>query len=506
MYGMVSWSDYAGVGSHAMGAGGMPTFDVDDSDGVYSGVHSAGEVDALNKALAAGSDINNPGSSAGEGFPLRVESLDSTLFNVTYSADKIKFWKMIAKDPAYNTVEEFNRLEEYGSGDAIFIGEGDLPEEDDSTYSRQYTKIKFMGITRRVTHVMSTIRAAHGSAVARETVNGTLHLLRQIERNLFVGNEDYVPIQFDGIETLMAKAFGSSTAEDGQYLGYEDDTNVIDLRNEPLTEDVITDLTEQLVAEPNYGSPSDLWAPTGPVKDLSKIMYPKGRYDLDKPDKNGRVGIDVKGLRTPFGDIDINPNIFIPQSTVPQASGVGKASKRPLSPTVAAPTSPAYAGANTAYFTASDAGTYIYKVVAGSRYGKAAPTTSASIAVSSGDQVSIGVTDNGPDTSYYEVYRSDKDGTAATCRTIFRVPRTGNTQTIVDLNRFLPNTARCYLLSQSSEVFKWKQLAPFTKIPLATIDTSIRWMQVLYGALQLMKPRYCGMFINVGKLPTGANA
>lgn len=504
MFPMVNWSAYGGGG---VGASEMDShFGVGEDDDWGGGTHSAGDVDSLNKALAAGSDINNPGSAAGEGFPLRVESLDSTLFNVTYSADKIKFWKMLAKDPAYNTVEEYNRLEEYGAGDAIFIGEGDLPEEDDSTYSRQYTKIKFMGIVRRVTHVMSVIKTAHGNAVARETVNGTLHLLRQIERTLFVGDENLIDIQFDGIETLMAKAFGSTTAEDGQYLGYEDETNVVDLRGEPLTEDVITDLTEQLVAEPNYGQPSDLWAPTGPVKDLSKIMYPKGRYDLEKPDKNGMVGIDVKGVRTPFGDININPNIFIPQSTTPQAAGVGKANKRPQAPTLGTPTSPAYAGSNSTFWGASDAGSYYYKIVAGSRYGKSTPATSAQVAVSSGDQVSIPVTDNGPNTSYYEVFRSNKDGAAGTCRSIFRVPRTGASQTIVDLNRFLPNCAKAYMLSQSSEVFKFLQLAPFTKIPLATIDTSIRWMQVLYGALQLMKPRYCGMFINVGKLPTGVNA
>lgn len=502
---MVSWSDYQGLGS--MGGGGeMFGLGSPDDDGLVSGITSMGDIDSLNKALAANSDINNPGAAAGEGFPLRVESLDSLLYTTTYTADKLLFWKSLYKDAAYNTVEEYNRLEEYGSGDSIFISEGDLPEEDDSTYSRQYTKIKFMGITRRVTHVMSTIRAAHGNAVAREQMNGTLFLLRQIERNLFTGNEDYVPIQFDGIETLMAKAFGSTTAEDGQYLGYEDDLNVIDLRGEPLTEDHITDLTEQLIAEPNYGSPTDLWSPTGPVKDLTKIMYPKGRYPLDSPDAKGRVGLAVKEVVTPFGNIKLNPDIFIPDSTTPKAAGVGRASKRPLAPTIGALTSPVYAGSNSTFFATGDAGTYIYKVVAGSRYGKSTPVTTAGVTVSSGDQVSIPVTDNGPDTSYYEVYRTPVGGVAATARTIFRVARTGATQTIVDLNRFLPNCSRAYMLTSSPEVFKWKQLAPFTKINLATIDTSIRWMQVLYGALQLMKPRYNGMFINIGKLPTGANA
>ncbi|MBT8428385.1 MAG: hypothetical protein KJN79_00590 [Gammaproteobacteria bacterium] len=56
------------------------------------------------------------------------------------------------------TCEEYNRLESYGEGVAAFISEGDLPTADDSTYSRQYTVIKYVGTTRAVTHVMSLIR------------------------------------------------------------------------------------------------------------------------------------------------------------------------------------------------------------------------------------------------------------------------------------------------------------------------------------------------------------
>ena len=62
------------------------------------------------------------------------------------------------------------------------------------------------------------------------------------------------------------------------------------------------------------------------------------------------------------------------------------------------------------------------------------------------------------------------------------------------------------MLSGGSEVMKFKQLAPFTKVPLATIDTSVRWAQILLGALQIQKPLHNGMFINIGKLPTGAFA
>jgi hypothetical protein len=321
---------------------------------------------------------------------------------------------------------------------------------------------------------------------------------------MFRGNSDLMSIQFDGIETLIAKAFDATLSEDGQQLGYEDDL-VIDCRGAPLSEDHISDLVERIVAEPNYGQPTDLWLPTGPVKDLSKIMYPKERYDLPAP-RDGKAGIAIKSIVTPFGDISLNPDIFIPDSVAPSSEAIGKSSVRPAAPTIGSVTSPAYAGSNQTFFASDDAGVYYYKVAAGSRYGKSAPATSSSVTVSAADQVSIAVTDNGPNTSYYEVSRSTKGGAASTCKTIFRVARSATSQTIVDLNRFLPGCSKGYMLEQNSETLKWKQLAPFTKIPLATIDTSIRWMQVLYGALQLMRPRHNGMFINIGKLETGANA
>ena len=63
---MVSWKDYEGV----EGFGAASQKDVDD----------------LNKALTAGNDQNAPGSwTAGDGFALRVESLEGVLKNTTYA-------------------------------------------------------------------------------------------------------------------------------------------------------------------------------------------------------------------------------------------------------------------------------------------------------------------------------------------------------------------------------------------------------------------------------------
>jgi hypothetical protein len=61
----------------------------------------------------------------------------------------------------YNCCEEHNEISSYGvNPDAGFIDEGDLPEEDDSSYERKFAVVKYLGTTRKVTHVMSLVNMA----------------------------------------------------------------------------------------------------------------------------------------------------------------------------------------------------------------------------------------------------------------------------------------------------------------------------------------------------------
>lgn len=84
---LISWRDYGETGMEGFGA------------------TTQQDVDNLNKALTAGQDRDPPGSiTAGDGFALRVESLESTLKNVTYRMENIRLWRNIPKLPAYNTV------------------------------------------------------------------------------------------------------------------------------------------------------------------------------------------------------------------------------------------------------------------------------------------------------------------------------------------------------------------------------------------------------------------
>jgi hypothetical protein len=465
---MVSWRDYSGV------------------EGFEQTTQQ--DIDDLNKALVAGQDINPPASAVpGDGFAMRVESLERTLRNTSYRMEHIRLWRALPKIAAYNTVEEYNVQSSYGENpDATFMAEGDLPEEDNSTYARRFAIVRYLGTVRKVSHVASLIRPAHGNLIAQETVNGTMHLLRNIERSLFKGDNSLSSLQFDGYEKLI--------------LDNAPATNIIDLRGQPLSEDALTDAALTIFDAPNYGQPTHIHMNPKVKSDLAKTFFPKERYNLfnDGKGPNGMVGLDVGGFTSGAGDVRFESNTFITDGGAPTAA-VGDVAKRPAA--ISESTALAAAG-GTSQFLAADAGDYLYAVQPVNRYGRGVALTPAggALTVAASDEVTIGVTPSGaPLPDWYEVYRSQPDGTAL--RLIARVPNTGGAgQTVItDLNAALPFTTSAYMWQQNVEVMSFKQLAPMVKIPLATIDTSIRWAQCLYGTPVLYIPQRAVLIRNIGR-------
>jgi len=462
-----------------------------DYDGIEGfGSASAEEMQNLNKALRSGQERNAPGAVvAGDGFTLKPESLDRTLKNVTYRMEHIQFWKFLDKTPAYNTVEEYSRLREYGNGVAAFIEEGELPAEDDATYSREFNIVKYMGTTRRITHVMQTVRTHIGSAVAQETVNGTMWLLRQVEKALFYADSNLVPAEFDG---LFAQLEAQSP-------------NVVDMRGKPLNQDVIEEAAHVIRASPNYGIPTDLWMADGVYSDLARLFYPTQRSEIPVPagGGDGYVGFAVKGMRTQAGPIRFQPDVFIEPGRAPIAAGVGDIAKRPGVPTIGVGAAGAPGGGETSLFIATDAGDYRYRVVAKNRYGLSIPVDvngGAAITVAAGQKVSFTITDGSPLASCYVISRTKVNGLLAEAVEMITVKRTGAVTSFGDLNRDLPGTTKAALLQGNRENIMVKQLAPFTRIPLATVDTSMRWSQVLYLTLTLHSPNKNVLFKNVGRI------
>lgn len=484
-----------------------------------------GDIRELAKALRAGSDINNPGAASGLGFPLRIESLESVLKVVTVQ-DKADFawWSTIPKSPAFNTVEEFNRLTSVGHEDGIFISEGALPEEDDDTFERAYTLIRYMATLRRVTHPMLLVkRAIPDGVLAQQAKSGTLKLLRGIERALWDGDATLSGVQFDGffrqfIDGLAGRATGASQA--GGSLAWHGDVTTAtatgllqDMRNQPILQDDTGEIQTIIAKRPNHGRATDVYMPFESSLDFSRQWYPKERTESLITD--GIAGTVIRGFQSIIGGtVKLRPSKYLELSTTADQTGTGNAVKRPnapvivsiLTPVVGAGNAPGFGGTvqgRTAAAAVDGTGNYYFQVVACNSFGKSAPVSSGAIAVLAGDRADIMVTDGSPagTTEWYEIYRTYPGAAAATeAGFIFRASRTAATQTIADLNRFLPYTARAYWIQRNKDAICWKQLLPLLKVNLAQIDLTVRFALVIYGGMSLFAYRKHGVSINVGRL------
>ena len=478
MNGMVSLRDYEGIQGF--------------------GMSSTQQVEELNKALSAGTQ--NPPTSGGN--VLRVESLEATLRVVTFTLGHIKFWKMIPKLPAFSTVEEYNRLTDYGADSGAFTNEGDLPESQDSTYERKTALVKFLGTTREVTHPMTLVRPAHGNVIALETQNGAIWLVERLERALFSGRSDLISQEFDGLAKQILDGVGITDPNTLMYdatdvLKAGAETVIIDKRGGTLLENDLETGTNYIVQ--NYGVPTDLMLAPQAMSDVAKQFYPRERVNLPYPSE-GKVGLAVKSFESNAGPIAFQPDIFLRSGrnngvkTVPAAA---TSSKAPTAPTVSAA---APASDSKSMFKDADAGAFPYVITAVNRYGESVGSSSVSVTYAAGQRAVLTITDGGGTNgaTAYKVYRVKLPGQAAAlAQYMTTVPRTGGTTTFTDYNWLIPGTSSAFLVQNNLQNYSVRQLAPMMKIPLATIAASIRWMQLLYLTMILYTPRKNVLYVNV---------
>lgn len=422
---------------------------------------------------------------------LRPQSLDGTLKVVTAKQEHIKFWKAVGKKTAYNTTEEFNVLDSYGGNSSPFFTEGGLPNEEDSNYIRQSKMVKFLGTTRVITHPATLVRNTVGDIVAKESENGTLWLLQQLERALYFADSSLDSLQFDGLYAQV-RDFVAGKSYEHQHI--------IDMRGEVLDENILED-GATIIAD-NYGSQSLSMHLTNQThKDFSKMLQARQRIEM--PSTNGlMMGAPVKGYVANTGTVDFMNNIFLkPEGAPKDASQKGA----PAVPTMGA-------GALTAVADTTsklDAGTYYYFVSAKNSAGESAPLSMGAIATTNGDNATIKINrvNTDPVAKSYRVYRGyTSDPTRALFAFEVKADHNQATQTIIDRNFDIPGTDMAFLVDMDEDsVLAYKQLAPLMKLPLARISASERFMILMYGMLEVYNPRRIVVFKNIGKLGINSN-
>lgn len=464
------------------------------------GTSDQSTVAEINKALTAGYASDTTASGGGA---LRVESLDSTLKIVSFMEKQIQFYNDIPKTKAYNTVEEYNVLSRYGGKGGFFIEEGGLPRTEDSAYQRKAAFVKFMGTTREISHPMLLVRPAHGNVVALETKNGAKWMLQRMEESLFNGDSSIIGQSFDGLKKQLLSGYADS-AFAGDGLPTPSTEHVIDMRGDILSEAAFERASK--VLQDNYMYATHAYMPIQAHSDFSASFFSKGRYQIPVG-SDSTVGFNVDKVKTGSGIVQLRPNVFMRiDETAPVAAD------NALAPTAPASVAGAAAAKTTSRgFSANEVGVYTYEVAAISKSGQSAATVAAAaVTVTVGNnEVSLTITRGsvaGNDlTQGYRIYRSRLADTSGKKYLIAEVASAGAVTIYKDGNEQLPGAGICYIGQMDESVLSLRELSPMLKFPLATVASSIRWMQLYYNTPIVFRPRGWVIIKNIGKISIGGN-
>lgn len=471
------------------------------------GDSTASELAVLQKALeataSAGRDVDGQ-STAGSGAPLKVESLEKTLRVITFKKSDIVVWQDIPKLAAFNTVEEYNLLEDYGTEVGGSLLEGELPNSQDSTYRREHQLVKFYGTTRQVSHPMQLVRTSISDVMQQEIMNGTLWLLRKINKSLITADSSIIPTEFNGVYAQHESQFATVSA-------YFADETVIDLRGYGLTENLVEQGMRVIID--NFGDADTLYAPPIVLSNFAKSLYTYKRQMLPVPAAT-TVGGSISEVQTQFGRLKLKYDKFMnrPATKLGNAAAVGTGA--PNAPTVGgAPiASPADADSNIDAYTAGD---YFYAVTAINRFGESAPlliNSGAIHTVAAGDAVDLQFVDGGGATpaTGYRIWRSEEGAATAAGATYYHLFDVSTAELaagydgaaatkVRDRERVMPNTDQAFMLENTPEIWAFKQLAPLMKMDLATLAPATRFMILLYGTPIMYQPTKIVRFVNIGE-------
>ena len=471
------------------------------NQGLEQGIVSSEEIEALNKALTAGYGGAGKPTDLVYGGVLQAESLESTLKSVTFDMKNLKMWPAISVDKAYNLFEQYNRLIGVGSDSSPYIGEGGAPREEDSTYIRDGQRIVFFGTRRKVSHQATLVRTTVGDVVAQQAKEGTMHLLKSVEREMYWGHAHFAnpatgkqdgalsdlpanSIAMNGLLQQLLKGDEDTQQKSKEFEGYGEARSISkDLAGAVLTQDDLEDLA--VIALENFGSPSELHIEPLALSSFIKQFYPQFRSNPGL--SNQTVGYDVSKMTTSAGSIEFKPNLFLRPRGRVRSVGIAGAPVAPGVGAVGAATNPVGS------LTPGDSFDYVVTAVNDHGEGSASAVQTAVVQSNGSAQINVGSV---PGAKFFKVYRKATGAAAGSESFIGNYKSTGD---ITDSGAKGAGLGEAFLLDMSSECMRFKQLAPLSKINFAIVTTALEFAIVLYGALFVYTPRFNCLFRNLGK-------
>lgn len=405
--------------------------------------------------------------------PLVPQSIEDTLSVATFGMSELALWPAMPKTDVKSTLHEYVVAREHGADLDPFIGEGGGGSADfglsQASYEKKAVKVKFMAERRQVSDVASMVGLIgdNREAIAEETMRGTIALMGKVESQLFHGDESLNPEGFDGI-IKQIKAAGKSH----------------DLLGSTPTAQLLAEVCGEAYAAPNYGRPDTIFVEPRIHSELIKQSIEGGRHDqlMVRDTSSMTFGVRDIAIMAPYGEVKVKAAPFLFTAHKAPLAGFGEAP---------------FSGAPAVTFTKADdassnleAGDYIWKVVAVGKKGMNAPVVSASISVDGSDKVTIALP-AGANCLYWRIYRSEKNGSADTCKQIARVAQGVAGAEYVDLGQHKYNASSIVFAQTTPDAMSFFRLLDFLRRPLASVETATPFLLALFGSPQIKLPQKC---------------
>lgn len=455
-------------------------------DNVSSGEMSAGEVNELQKALAAGYGTDSSQFTGGRA--LIPENLESEVVNVVAQLkEDCKVMNSVKKTPVRSTVHEVNLRTGHGDYRHLSVAEGGASIDTDQSLERKTFAMKYLQTRRSVTKQMEAAETFEG-ALASEKLAGVETIIKGAEYQCFHGDSSIVPTEFDGFLASIKKANSA-------------DQNIINLKGSTLGnygEKIFDEIAAMVRGKGGFLDKALF--PTVLAKDIKEIFADKQRYLMNNPipnlsfktipDYGTAIGANIALSGEEAGD-----DMFF--EVKGEVVAEGDATRRPAAPASVT----ASASGSGSSFTANDAGDYMYTVHAVNQYGISAGTSiAAAVTVAAGNKVALTITPgSGVAATGFIICRSKKDETKV--MEMDKVANSGNATTVYeDTNDELPGTASMIFLPKKrfQPVYTFGQLLPACTFPLAPTNTAeTPFLVMLYGGLEVRAPKHCGLVKNI---------
>jgi hypothetical protein len=453
-------------------------------------------VTALMKALEAGNQLASPDRLVG-GAVFQIENLDDVMHVVTIDEKAIKLQKGMESKPCKSTLAQFDRYLSYGILGGSAQTEGAIGQEEDSIAARIVVPMAYYSHVRRVTDAANMVSTVDGvKAEDRAARDAAIKIAADLEFDLFRGKSDFSNAGvFDGnmgvipslpnvlgLDSQIRMSDTEPNSQDQMFAEYGTNESVIVSVGGTLTQDSIEDAHVKSVI--HHGEAEDLFVDPRVASAYNKISFGKERIVLAGSPQDATAA-DLKRQWVSGGTVSLQTSIFLSGKT-------GPAKARPTGPAA-----PGLAlGSDVVGSTSIAAGTYIYYVTSCNTIGESpvsAPLTVSGVAA--GDQITLTITPSGT-VQYFNVYRTNANGVAASAKFIGRVQNSGGgTTSFVDLGNKKPGFVTGFLVQKDS--MSLFELSPYSRKKLAVTDLTNPEAFFRFVTLGVMKPRFNTLLDNL---------